>query len=140
MTDVRAAWGSERVIACVIRQSHGYLVCQRPSHKRHGGLWEFPGGKAEPNESDEHAAARELGEELGVELTMAWPAIFEARDPESPYVIAFVPVEVRGEPRCIEHSAMTCGSPVDLLTLPLAPADQAFLEFLMRRNVATIDA
>ena len=128
------------MIACVIRQGHGYLMCRRPSHKRHGGLWEFPGGKTEPNESDESAAARELREELGVELTKAEPPIFEARDPESPYVIAFVPVAVRGELKCIEHSAVVCGSPAELLALPLAPADRVFLEFLMRRNLTTIDA
>lgn len=140
MTEVPAAPRSERVIACVIRRGRDYLVCRRPSHKRHGGLWEFPGGKAEANESDEHAAARELREELGVELTEAAAAIFEARDPESPYVIVFVPVEVRGEPKCIEHSAIVCGSPAELLALPLAPADRAFLEFLMRRTLTTNDA
>ncbi|MBA3345194.1 MAG: NUDIX domain-containing protein [Gemmatimonadales bacterium] len=39
-----------------------YLVCLRPRHKRHGGLWEFLGGKVEPGEALHAAAARELPE------------------------------------------------------------------------------
>ena len=34
-----------RVVAAIIRRGDRYLVCQRPAGKRHGGLWEFPGGK-----------------------------------------------------------------------------------------------
>ena len=129
----------QRVIACVIRDGDRYLVCQRPTHKRHGGLWEFPGGKSEPNESDEHAAARELDEELGVELVRASSAIFEIADPGSEYLIVFVPVEIRGEPQCLEHSRMTYGTPAELLELPLAPSDRAFLEFVVRGDVMKSD-
>jgi mutator protein MutT len=100
-------------------------------HKRHGGLWEFPGGKTEPGESDEKAAERELREELGVSLEEAAPAAFEMADPDSPYVIVFVPVEIRGEPTCTEHVEMTWRAPKDLLELPLAPSDRAFVEFLL---------
>lgn len=130
----------QRVIACVIRDGDRYLVCQRPAHKRHGGLWEFPGGKTEANESDEHAAARELDEELGIELVGATAAVFEIADPGSTYLIAFVPVEIRGEPRCLEHSRMTYGTPAELLELPLAPCDRAFLEFVLRRDTAATNA
>lgn len=119
-----------RVIACVIRDGDRYLVCRRPAHKRHGGLWEFPGGKTEPGESDEAAARRELREELDVELVRAEPAMREIGDDGSPFVIAFVPVEIRGEPRCLEHSALAWGTAAGLLELQLAPSDRAFVETL----------
>lgn len=122
-----------RVIACVIRDGDRYLVCQRPAHKRHGGLFEFPGGKTEPGESDEAAARRELREELEVELVRAESAIREISDDGSPFVIAFVPVEIRGEPRCLEHSQMTWRTPAELLELPLAPSDRAFVNSLLVR-------
>lgn len=129
-----------RVVACVVRRDDHLLLCQRPAHKRHGGLWEFPGGKAEPDESDERAAARELREELGVELVSAASSIFEVADPGSPYIIAFVPVEIRGDPASTEHPAIVWGRPSELAALPLAPSDRAFLEWLLAREGTPSDA
>lgn len=122
-----------RVIAAVISDGDRLLVCQRPSHKRHGGLWEFPGGKVEPGESDEDAARRELLEELGVHVAEAGPEDFAIADPDSPYLIAFVPVRMTGEPVCHEHSALTWETPARLADLPLAPSDRRYVEFLLSR-------
>ena len=44
------------------------LITQRRSEDHLGGLWEFPGGKRECDESDEDCLCRELQEELGIEV------------------------------------------------------------------------
>ena len=57
-----------KVTAAIICDADKILLCQRPKEKRHGLLWEFPGGKVEPNESEEDCIVRECKEELDVEL------------------------------------------------------------------------
>lgn len=59
------------VVAAVIRREGRVLIAQRPLDKHMGGLWEFPGGKVEPDEPVEDALARELQEELGISPTAA---------------------------------------------------------------------
>ena len=56
-------------IGVVVRQSGGgaeVLIARRRPQAVLGGLWEFPGGKVEPGESPQHAAQREVFEELGL--------------------------------------------------------------------------
>src|SRR5580765_3922143 len=44
------------------------LLAERPEGKHLAGLWEFPGGKAQPGETPEAALIRELAEELGIDV------------------------------------------------------------------------
>src|SRR5680860_901004 len=98
---------SIRVLASVICRDNRLLVCQRPPEKRHAGLWEFPGGKVEEGETNLEAARRELLEELAVNVTGVGPVVFSAQDPGSEFVIEFLPVEIEGDPECLEHQALT---------------------------------
>lgn len=66
------------VVALALRDDAGRLLLQRrPFHKHHGGLWEFPGGKVENGEIPRVALAREIAEELGIEIetTALLPAL-----------------------------------------------------------------
>ncbi|HEU4565907.1 MAG TPA: NUDIX domain-containing protein [Gemmatimonadaceae bacterium] len=122
-----------RVVAAVIARGDALLVCQRPLHKRHGGLWEFPGGKREPGESDADALRRELREELGVEVMEVGEEELALHDHGSPFLIAFVPVRIAGEPRCHEHIALRWAEPRELPAIPLAPSDRRFAEHRLAR-------
>lgn len=119
-----------RVVAAVVRRGDTLLVCQRPSHKRHGGLWEFPGGKCERGESDLAAIRRELREELDVEPVSVGSSEFEVADAGSPYLIAFIPVTIEAEPTALEHEALAWASITELLELPLAPSDLRYAQWL----------
>jgi mutator protein MutT len=125
-----------RVLAAVIRRGGRYLLCQRPHHKRHGGLWEFPGGKLEAGETLAHAARRELREELALETESAGDVAFSVRDPGSVFRIEFVPVAAAGEPCALEHAALRWVTLEEALALPLAPSDRAYVEWRLRAGSA----
>lgn len=121
-----------RVFAAVCTRDSRYLIAQRPLHKRHGGLWEFPGGKFEAGESPLDVARRELAEELGMTLESSGGLIFSARDDGSPFVIEFYPVTFDGEPAALEHTDLRWVTLSEIAELPLAPSDRAFVTSLAR--------
>ena len=122
------------VLAAVITHDDRYLICQRPLNKRHGGLWEFPGGKIEPGESLLDAANRELTEELNVAAVAVGEPIYSVHDEGSPFVISFVPCEIAGVPTCLEHADARWASLEDIQELDLAPSDRQFVRFLLARQ------
>jgi len=67
------------IAIAVVEHQNQFLIGQRPTGVPLAGLWEFPGGKIEPGESPEAAAARECLEETGleVEVLFRYPAHIE---------------------------------------------------------------
>lgn len=58
------------VVACaLVDGDNRVLIAKRPADRHMGGLWEFPGGKVNPDELPEDALIRELFEELGIDVT-----------------------------------------------------------------------
>ena len=91
------------VVAAVIVRAETYLICQRPLDKRHGGLWEFPGGKLMDGESPLEGATRELREELELQVQAVGEPLLSLKDPGSEFLIMFCPVEAFGDPKALEH-------------------------------------
>ena len=121
------------VVAAIIRRENKVLLGRRPDHKRHGGLWEFPGGKIDEGETDVDAVTRELLEEFGVETVSVGKVVYECRDPGSPFLVQFLEVVIRGRPVPTEHTEMSWFEPESLPTVGLAPCDARFVaKYLLR--------
>ena len=56
------------VVAALILDAQGRVLGTQCAPEKHGGGWEFPGGKIEPGESPQAAISREILEELGVQI------------------------------------------------------------------------
>src|SRR5258708_5208532 len=63
----------EVAAAGIERGDGAFLLAQRPQGRVYAGWWEFPGGKIERGESPEAALGRELHEELGIDVQVAFP-------------------------------------------------------------------
>lgn len=63
------------VVAVIKDEQQRVLLAKRPAHLHQGGLWEFPGGKREADETVRQALCREINEELGIDVVTARPLI-----------------------------------------------------------------
>ncbi len=55
-------------VAVIIDDQQRILITRRPLHASHGGMWEFPGGKLEGDETPTEALIREVKEEVGLDV------------------------------------------------------------------------
>ena len=120
-------------VAVLLRPDGSFLLAQRPRGKVYAGYWEFPGGKVEPGESVTVALEREIREELGVEIELAHPWITRIFTyPHATVRLHFHRIfSWRGEPRAVEHAALSWQRH-DLITVePLLPANGPVLRSLM---------
>ena len=122
----------EVVAAVITRPDGSFLLGQRPAGKVYAGFWEFPGGKIEPGEAPLTAVARELNEELGIEVRSAWPWL--TRD----YDYAHAAVRLRffrvtawsGTPHGRENQRFAWQMPGSITVDPLLPANGPILRAL----------
>ena len=128
-----------RVVAIALIDRHGRVLLQkRRAAKRHGGLWEFPGGKVERGESPETALVREIAEEL--DIVVAPADLFEEGEAaEGPDPAGNAPALVlklyrcarwHGEPRCLDAEAIGWFTPAEAAMLAVPPLDRPFIERL----------
>jgi 8-oxo-dGTP diphosphatase len=121
------------VAAAVIERADGaFLLAQRPAGKVYAGWWEFPGGKVHDGESAAGAVARELHEELGMEVRRAYPWITRVHAYEHATVRLnfFRVTEWRGEPHPREEQAIRWQRPGEPMAEPMLPANAPVLAAL----------
>lgn len=122
-----------QVAAAVIERPDGsFLLAQRPAGKVYAGWWEFPGGKIEAGEPAERALARELHEELGIDVRRAYPWVTRVHIYEHATVMLhfFRVVEWSGEPVAREGQAFVWQRPDAPVAAPMLPANGPVLASL----------
>jgi 8-oxo-dGTP diphosphatase len=121
------------VAAAVIERADGrFLLAQRPPGKVYAGWWEFPGGKIESGEPPEQALARELHEELGIDVRAAYPWITRrhAYAHATVRLHFFRVVDWRGDPRARERQKLVWQALDAPMAQPMLPANAPVLRSL----------
>ena len=124
------------VAAALFNDAGEVLIAQRPPGKALAGRWEFPGGKVDAGEGERSALARELREELGIEVVSAHPFMrlthaYEERDVE---LSLWIVERYRGEPRPLDAQTLKWVPPAALAAEDILEADQPFIAALRRRG------
>lgn len=89
------------VSAALIFDKGRLLITRRRAGSHLGGLWEFPGGKREPNETFEQCLVREIREELGMKIAVGelFEEITHAYDEKTVRLKFFVCTWIGGKPQ-----------------------------------------
>ena len=124
------------VAAALIDPEGRALLQQRAPHRSMPGLWEFPGGKVEAGETPEAALARELAEELGIQVAPeAMAPIAFASDTLGERHLVLLLYTARawdGDPQPLDASALAWVTVEEMQGLPMPPADVPLVAALAR--------
>ncbi len=122
-----------RVVTARIERGGRYLITQRRPQSRLPLLWEFPGGRVQPGESDASALKRALRDKTGVEITVkeaALKVIHHYEDYSLDLLVFRAEIE-SGEPHPLRVHAIAWATPEDLASYPFPPADQQTIDILL---------
>jgi 8-oxo-dGTP diphosphatase len=118
--------------AVLLRADGSFLLAQRPAGKVYAGYWEFPGGKIEPGEPPAQALARELHEELGIDIGEPYPWLTRVFTyPHGTVRLRFYRVRSwKNEPHPREDQVIAWQRPEAPMAAPMLPANAPVLASL----------
>lgn len=123
------------VAAVIVNKENKILICQRNFKKSQGGLWEFPGGKVEKDETKEAAIEREIKEELVIDVEAT--EILEEKEyiyPEKKInLVAIKCTYIAGTVIATEHAQIKWVDKKYLDSYTFAPADYFIVDYIKHK-------
>lgn len=118
--------------AAVVRDGR-LLAQQRAFPAEAAGLWELPGGRVEPGESDAEAVRRECVEELGVDVVVGDRVGADVPLPNGMVLRVYAATlrDAEAEPRAVEHRALRWLPAAELREIDWLPADRVLVPDLL---------
>jgi len=119
------------VVAAVIEHNHQFFVTRRQPGVPLAGMWEFPGGKIDDSESHASALAREIREELGVDVEVG-ELVYDTTHayPDRTVALYFYRCNLVGNPRPLLGQEMRWVPRGELRSLGFPPADTELIALL----------
>ena len=117
------------VSAALIFRNGKLLITRRHADVHLGGLWEFPGGKHEPDETFEQCLVREIREELGVEISVGklFESVTHAYPEKTVHLRFYVCKLLSGEPQLLDCAAVKWAGKSGLADYEFPAADARLL-------------
>lgn len=123
------------VVAGAVISGCTVLVAQRDRPSELAGRWEFPGGKVAAGETERDALARELAEELGLEIDDVAVGDRLGADialNDTTTLRAYRVSLIHGQPHAHDHRALRWATAAELHDIDWVPADRGWLPDLVR--------
>lgn len=119
------------VVAGIIYKDNKFLIAQRNFKKSQGGLWEFPGGKVEQNETYEDTLVREIKEEFDAEIQVTeYVGENIHHYPEKDIKLIFYKAKLlSADIKLLEHENYKWITKDEKVNFNFSPADTAVFEF-----------
>jgi 8-oxo-dGTP diphosphatase len=120
------------IVGTAIVRGRGLLAQRRSYPADVAGLWELPGGRVEPGESDVDAVVRECQEELGVDVAVGAPVGPDVALPKGKLLRIYraALVDPAAEPHPHDHAALRWLKAGELGSVDWLPADRVLLPAL----------